>query len=253
MKDLIERVSSSQIMSDFNGVIVRSTFLKTAYTGAVFVYRNPITLPRIIWLGVLRGYEIMLNSKVNEEEIIRKKVSLIKRVPVWQFEKLAVNPNPFKINVDFINFVEYIKKELGKKEITIPVITRDSGDYLAYWFKNTRTAHLDYNTPLNFLKLHGIRLEIIANSFKTQNNYYTGEIEPGEKSRILFPNDPLITGDKRKKYIIGNKPRVVLVDTEEYTHMSHLGYDSKKLCLINLQDKTSLHERVKKAIDFFSS
>jgi len=252
MKDLIERVTNSPIISDFNGVIVRSTFLKTAYTGAVFAYRNPITLPRIIWLGVLRGYELILNSKVNEEEIIRKKVSLIKRVPVGEFEKLAVNPNPFKINADFINFVEYIKKELGKKEITIPVITRDSGDYLAYWL-NAGTIPLDYNTPLNFLKLHGIRLEIIANSFKTQNKYYTGEIEPSEKSRILFPNDPLITGDKREKYMIGNKPRVVLVDTEEYTHLSHLGYDSKKLCLINIQDKKSLYERVKKAIDFFSS
>ncbi len=69
----------------------------------------------------------------------------------------------------------------------------------------------------------------------------------------MFPVDSLITAGKRTKYMLGDKPRVVIVDTEEYIHLSHLGYDSKKLCLINIQDKKSLNERVKEAVDFFNS
>ena len=250
MSDLIERVSNSRIISDFNGVVVRSTIFKTVYVGAVFAFRNPITLPRIIQLGVLRSYELALNSKVDEERILRKKVSLIRNVPVGEFERLALNSNPFDINADFVNFIVCMKKDLGVDRITIPVITRDSGDYLTYWLENTRTMQLHDNTPSGFLELYGIRLEIIANSFRVENGYYNGEIEPGEKSRILFPVDPLITIDKREKYMIGDKPRIILVDAEEYAHLSHLGYDKKMLYLINLQDKIRLDERVKKAVDF---
>ncbi len=180
--DLVEKVSSSPIMSDFNGVVVRSNLFKTAYAGYIFAYRNPITLPRIFWLGALRGYELMLNSNVNEEDILRKKVSLIKGVQVGQFEKLAIDPNPFEINFDFINFVEKMKKELCKDEITIPVITRDSGSYLKYWLENASNMLLHYNNPLDFLELYGIKLEIIANSFEIENGYYTGEIISSEES-----------------------------------------------------------------------
>ena len=120
-------------------------------------------------------------------------------------------------------------------------------------FLNVATkGTLPDNTPEEYLRAWGIKLEIIANTYETdENGLYTGRVSPSEKSQILFPDSPLITSEKLEKYSIGNRRRIIIIDNEEYNIYRNNGLPGN-IRIINIQDEISQKE-IDNAIKFILS
>ena len=148
----------------------------------------------------------------------------------------------------FVSTILRLKRMLNLDRITVPIISRDDESLINHWLNES--TYFDH-TPLNYLDLNGINIEVIANDFENENGLYTGNVHPSEKSKILFPENPLITLNKMEKYTIGGRRRLILIDNEEEKYIKNHGYD-EKLFFVNIHDRKNLQKNIEKSARFLN-